>query len=473
MHVVADLPQRVVVPQQHHQRAVEFLDGGGQFLRGVEKTAVAHQHQAGSLRCAEFGSDTRWQAVTEGAVAGGVQPAAGAVAGKRIVAGVGQLGHVAADEGVDGHRGGDAVENALVQSLQFAVASPERSVQSSHGVNCFNRIAHGAGHARQQCTQRLQGIAVQGDGTGVEVVELARVDVDADHFATDRQALAPVIGVCHFGADRQHHVGLRDQIPTRLHAQAGSGIQGRIGCQQTFAGDAGEQRRGEAIAQGSQLGPGGQRTTAGDDHRPLGVQQSPGCLVEGFGSGQATSGAAHHLATPVPADRPRQHIQRHRNMHRPWPLAIEHGEGAGNQFGQIVGAQGDRRKRGDGRGDRPLILGFVQATPPFTEAGGVVDAGNHQHRNRIGVGLADGGRRIGDAGAGDDEAHPRLATDPGVAVGHEPGALLMPSQHMANAAAGQAAIQLEGVDTGDAEHGIDPVMGQQAHQCLATCEGRG
>ncbi|MNP59918.1 hypothetical protein D3C76_1549540 [compost metagenome] len=71
-HVVTNLPQRIVVPQQHHQRAVQFLDSGCQFLRGVEETAIADQHQARALRRTELGANPGRQAVTQGAVAGRV-----------------------------------------------------------------------------------------------------------------------------------------------------------------------------------------------------------------------------------------------------------------------------------------------------------------------------------------------------------------------------------------------------------------
>jgi hypothetical protein len=279
-------------------------------------------------------------------------------------------------------------------------------------------------------------------------------------------------GVGHFRADRQHHVGLRDQFPTRLNTQTRAGQQWRIR-RQAFAGDAGKQRCAQAFAQDLQFGTRRQCPAAGDDHRPLAALQASRRFIQHSGSGQAASGTTHHLAAPVTADRPGQHVQRHRNMHRPRPFAVEHGKGTGDQLGQIVGAQGHRRKRGDGCRDCPLILGFVQAPPAFAKAGGVVDAGDHQHRDRVGVGLTDGRRRVGDARAGDDEAHPRFAADPRVAVGHEPGALFMTGQHMADTAAGQAAIQLKGVHTGNAEHGIDPVVGQQTHQGLAASEGRG
>jgi hypothetical protein len=65
----------------------------------------------------------------------------------------------------------------------------------------------------------LLGVAVQRHGAWVEVVELARIDVHPQQLAVERQALAPEIGVGHFGTDRQHHVGLGDQVPAGLHAQ--------------------------------------------------------------------------------------------------------------------------------------------------------------------------------------------------------------------------------------------------------------
>ena len=42
---------------------------------------------------------------------------------------------------------------------------------------------------------------------------------------------------------------------------------------------------------------------------------------------------------------------------------------------------------------------------------------------------------------------------------------------MANAAAGQAAIQLQGMHAGNAEHGVDAIIGQQAYQGLAAGQG--
>ncbi|MNQ79474.1 hypothetical protein D3C85_944200 [compost metagenome] len=324
---------------------------------------------------------------------------------------------------------------------------------------------------RQQGIQGQPGIALQRHGTGIEIVELARVDIDADQLAGQRQAFAPEVGIGHLGAHRQHQVGLLDHLPARRHTEAGAGIQRRLGGQQALAGNTGEHRRGQSLAERLHGFGGLQRTAAGDDHRPRRGGQLVRRRLQRLDVGQATAGAAHHFMTPVARHRGGEHIERHGDMHRARPLAVEHRKGAGDQLGQVLGGQGHGGEGGDRRGNGALVLGFVQAAPAFAEAGRVVDAGNHQHRDRIGVGLANGRRGIGHARAGDDEAHAGLATDPRIAVSHEAGALLVARQHMADAAAGQATVELQGVYAGDAEHGVDAVVGQQADQGLAAGEG--
>jgi hypothetical protein len=97
----------------------------------------------------------------------------------------------------------------------------------------------------------------------------------------------------------------------------------------------------------------------------------------------------------------------------------------------------------------------VQVAVTAAQAFALVDAGDHQHRDRIGVGLAHGRGDIGHPRPGDDEAHAGLAGDTCIAVGHEAGALLVARGDMADAAARQAAVQLDGVHAGNAEHGVD------------------
>ena len=52
---------------------------------------------------------------------------------------------------------------------------------------------------------------------------------------------------------------------------------------------------------------------------------------------------------------------------------------------------------------------------------------------------------------------PGLAGDPGIAVGHEAGTLLVPRRDVPDPGRRQAAIELDRVHAGDAEHGVDPV----------------
>ncbi len=75
---------------------------------------------------------------------------------------------------------------------------------------------------------------------------------------------------------------------------------------------------------------------------------------------------------------------------------------------------------------------------------------------------------VGHAGTGDDETHPRLAAGAGITVGHEPGALLVAWADVLQAAAMQAAIQLDGVHAGNAEDGFNAITFQQLNERLGT-----
>ncbi|MCY1177938.1 hypothetical protein D9M73_182670 [compost metagenome] len=97
-----------------------------------------------------------------------------------------------------------------------------------------------------------------------------------------------------------------------------------------------------------------------------------------------------------------------------------------------------------------------------------VAGGDHQHRYRVRIRLAHGGDDVGHAGTGDDETHPGLATGAGITVGHEAGALLMARADVFQAAAMQAAVQLDRMHAGNAEDGIDAIAFQQLNERLGT-----
>ena len=99
---------------------------------------------------------------------------------------------------------------------------------------------------------------------------------------------------------------------------------------------------------------------------------------------------------------------------------------------------------------------------------GIVDAGDDQHRHRVGVGLRHGGDDIGHAGPGDDEAGGRFAGGARVAVGHEAGALFVARRDVAQARVGQPAVEFDGMHARNAEDDFDAIGLQQLDQYLAA-----
>ncbi len=90
----------------------------------------------------------------------------------------------------------------------------------------------------------------------------------------------------------------------------------------------------------------------------------------------------------------------------------------------------------------------------------------------FGPGLADRGRGVGDAGARDRQRHAGPAGRPGIAVGHEAGALLVPGLDVAHGRAGaEPAVEVERVHARDAEDGVDAIGGEQADGRLAGRHG--
>ncbi|MNN13091.1 hypothetical protein D3C81_1261100 [compost metagenome] len=95
-------------------------------------------------------------------------------------------------------------------------------------------------------------------------------------------------------------------------------------------------------------------------------------------------------------------------------------------------------------------------------------AGDHQHRDRIGIGLAHGGGDVGHPRAGDDEAHARFATCPCIAISHETGTLLMARGDMTNGGRCQAAIELNGMHAWNAEDMVHTIAFKEFDQYFAA-----
>ena len=155
-------------------------------------------------------------------------------------------------------------------------------------------------------------------------------------------------------------------------------------------------------------------------------------------------------------------------MHRPWPRAAKYRKGTRQHLRQLIRAHQRVAERGQAGHQVPLRRQFVQ--PPFAEAElvGAVDAGDHQHRDRITICLAQRGGDIGQPRSGYDETGGWPAAGAGETVRHETGTLLMPRRDMADLGVSKAPVQFDRMDAGNSEDGIDPVLLQDSDQRLAT-----
>ena len=157
-------------------------------------------------------------------------------------------------------------------------------------------------------------------------------------------------------------------------------------------------------------------------------------------------------------------------MDGPGPLCGEDAECLGQKDRNVVRVVRPRAERREGGRDRWLVGDLVQAAPPPSMRRTVGLRREQEHGRRVGPGLPDRREGIGDARARDHERHAAAAARPGVAVGHEACALLVADLHVRDRTVGEPPAEVERVHAWDAEHGVDPVGGQQAHGRLATGE---
>ena len=94
-------------------------------------------------------------------------------------------------------------------------------------------------------------------------------------------------------------------------------------------------------------------------------------------------------------------------MHRPRTFALKHRKGAGQHLRQVRGVEQRMAEARDTGHQLLLARQFMQASLTATERIAPVDAGDHEHGNGVGEGLAHGSGDIGHTGPADDQAHPR------------------------------------------------------------------
>ena len=145
-------------------------------------------------------------------------------------------------------------------------------------------------------------------------------------------------------------------------------------------------------------------------------------------------------------------------MHRPRTRRLEHGKSTVDHRRQFVGSLQGVAKRGNVSHQGSLIGELVEHTEAHAEFVALVDGGDHQHRHRVSVRLPHRGGDVGHARPGDDETRGGPSTGTRETVGHEPRTLLVTGRDVSNAGAGKAAVELDGVHAGNAEHMIDAVV---------------
>ncbi len=325
---------------------------------------------------------------------------------------------------------------------------------------------------RQQGQQRLQRaarIAGQGQRRRKAPKHLLGVDVEPDQRAGQRHRAAVVhviVGRAKLGADREHHVRPRDQPPCRRERRAAGQAQRMLGRQDAAAVGGHDRGRPQAFRQRARRGSRAERAAAQQQQRPARLSQHRGRLPQRRGACHRARGARHRCRERRCLRA--QQVGRDLDMHRARPAAIEHRERPRDHLRQFGQRRDGMRERRDAAAETPLVGQFVQPALAGTGAAGRVDTGDHQHRHRIGIGLRHRRQRVGQAGAADEEAHARPTTGACVAVRHEGGRLLVARRDVADAAGGEAAIHLDGVDAGNAEHQVDSVLLEQRGQHLSA-----
>ena len=159
-------------------------------------------------------------------------------------------------------------------------------------------------------------------------------------------------------------------------------------------------------------GLGGAHAAAPEDDkgaRRVAKQRCRRCDGVGIGSRPA-AGAPGHARQLV--RRRRDHVERELDMHGPGPRTVENRKRPCDHRGQLRRAKHPVTENRN-PGDQCRLIGeFVQSAFAEAQLMAVVDAGDHQHRDRVGKGLAHRGGDVGHARPGDDEAAPRACRRP-------------------------------------------------------------
>ena len=309
-----------------------------------------------------------------------------------------------------------------------------------------------AGERRRQGEHGGTGVGLDRHRRRIHRCQFRGVDVDPDDVPRYFEFRQEVIPCRDFRAHQQHDIGVGERLLARFLQHRAAERQG-VGIRQyPLAGIGGQNRSPDALRDLGQWLPRADGAAPDEDQWAPGLREAIRGLVDRCGIRHRQSGSAPD--PPLRLDGCREDVPRQRQMHRTRPAAAKHCIGAGNQFRQLFRIADHGAEGGEPGRDRRLIIELMDRSPALTLRRRRRRSGQHEHGLRVAVSLGNAGRGVGDAGAADDRANAGLASRARIAVGHEAGALLVTTLHVADPGACDAAVQLESHRPGHAEHRI-------------------
>ena len=311
------------------------------------------------------------------------------------------------------------------------------------------------------------GAGVAGDAVGVGVVaaEFLGVDVDLDDALTVQPG-----GEGQAGADGEDDVevrlGLGDGVVAQAQRAQGQRVAVVDGALALGGGDDGSlQPLGEAHQWLRSLG--GDDAAAGPDEGTARAGQDAGGLGDllvgcrgtrvAFGLDQRDRARVGHG------------LGRHLDLHGTGPAGLELAECLVDGLGGFLGGHDAADVLGDGADGVLLVVDLVEhATVHADEVALDLAADDEDGRGR-GVGGAESGGCVEQAGSGDHEGGADLSAGAGVAVGHVGGGLLVAGGDEPDA--GHVVERIEGMvelHAGESENHADAFEVQRTHQGLAA-----
>ncbi|MBB5499628.1 hypothetical protein HDG37_003848 [Paraburkholderia sp. MM5384-R2] len=126
------------------------------------------------------------------------------------------------------------------------------------------------------------------------------------------------------------------------------------------------------------------------------------------------------------------------------------------------------RERSEAREYFALRWQLMETPVPAAQLSPRIHAGDHEHRDRVRIGLCHCSRDVGHAWTRDDEADAGPAGDPRIAVRHEAGSLFMAWRHVPDRRSSETPVKLDCMHPRDTEHVLDAVSFEQRNERFAT-----